>query len=144
MSASTPESLLELRFRSSPDRMSGVRNHLRKAIPLCGFDEQTTAEIVLAIGEACQNVMQHAYGKDEPGDIMVSLSRDEAVLIVRVSDSAAPVDPTMVKPRGLEDLRPGGLGTHFIKQLMDSVAFLPASDGVGNVLQMTKKMGVPS
>lgn len=144
MSAETPESLLELRFRSHPDRMSGVRSRLRKAIPLCGFDEQTTAEIVLAVGEACQNVMQHAYGKDEPGDIMVSLSRDEAALIVSVSDSAAPVDPTAVRPRALEDLRPGGLGTHFIEQLMDTVAFLPASDGVGNVLRMTKKMAVRS
>ena len=68
------------------------------------------------------------------------MTRSEDGVVVRVRDFAAPVDPEKLKPRDLADVRPGGLGIHFIKNLMDSAVFLPGADGIGNVLQMTKRV----
>jgi sigma-B regulation protein RsbU (phosphoserine phosphatase) len=48
-----------------------------------------------------------------------------------------------IHPRPLDELRPGGLGTHFIRTVMDEVAFLPPPAGAGNLLQMTKRIGEP-
>jgi anti-sigma regulatory factor (Ser/Thr protein kinase) len=119
--------------------MSLVRETLRSAARHCGFDPDATKDLVLAVCEACQNVVQHGYAGQEPGDIVLTMARSEDGVIVRIRDFAAPVDPTKIKSRDLDDVRPGGLGIHFITRLMDSAEFLPGADGIGNVLQMTKR-----
>ena len=43
-----------------------------------------------------------------------------------------------MRPRDLDDIRPGGLGTHFIREVMDRVAFLTPADGRGNLLELIK------
>lgn len=140
MSGATEEPICELRIPAFADRMSLVRVTLRGAAHHCGFDTSTTKDLVLAVCEACQNVVQHGYAGQEPGDIILSIARSEDGVIIRVRDFAAPVDPAKIKPRDLDDVRPGGLGIHFIENLMDSAVFLPGADGIGNVLQMTKRI----
>ncbi len=139
MSDAGDQPLLELRVPARPDRMAPLRASLRGLARHCDFDADSTEDIVLAVGEACQNIIQHGYRNAAGGDIVITILRDSADLIFRVSDDAPPLDPAQVHPRALDDLRPGGLGTHFIQELMDSVEFRPAADGVGNVLEMTKK-----
>ncbi len=134
--------LLELRIPARADRMAPLRASLRGLARHCDFDADSTEDIVLAVGEACQNIIQHGYRDTAAGDIVVTILRDGESLIFRVSDDAPPLDPSRVRPRALDDLRPGGLGTHFIQELMDRVEFRPAADGVGNVLEMTKMGGL--
>jgi len=50
------------------------------------------------------------------------------------------VDVSKVKPRDLEDIRPGGLGTHFIREVMDEVEFLRPPNDSGNILRMVKRI----
>jgi sigma-B regulation protein RsbU (phosphoserine phosphatase) len=139
MSRAGDQPLLELRFPARADRMAPLRASLRGLARHCDFDAASTEDIVLAVGEVCQNIIQHGYPDTAAGDIVITILRDSADLTFRVSDDAPPFDPARVHPRALDDVRPGGLGTHFIRELMDSVEFRPAADGVGNVLEMTKK-----
>jgi len=144
MSDVTEEPIFELRIPAFADRMSLVRLTLRGAAQHCGFDAAATQDLVLAVCEACQNVIQHGYAGREAGDLVLSVARGDDVVIVRVRDFAPPVDPEKIRPRDLADIRPGGLGIHFIENLMDSAVFLPGADGIGNVLQMTKRLeGTP-
>ena len=140
MSDVAEEPIVELRIPALADRMSLVRATLRSAAQHCGFDDSSTQDLVLAVCEACQNVIQHGYAGQETGDVVLTMTRSDDGVVVRVRDFAAPVDPEIIKPRDLTDVRPGGLGIHFIKNLMDSAVFLPGPDGIGNVLQMTKKV----
>ena len=142
MSLAAEESIVELRFPACADRMALVRETVRSAARYCGFDEPATRDIVLAVGEACQNVILHAYAGRDVGDIVLGILRGTDRIVLRVSDFAPPIDPAAVKPRDLSELRPGGLGIHFIQELMDTADFHPAPDGVGNVLQMTKKTSI--
>ena len=136
--------IVELRIPAYADRMSLVRTTLRSAAEHCGFDASATRDLVLAVCEACQNVMQHGYAGQETGDIVLSMARRDDDVIVSVRDFAAPVDPEKIRPRDLADVRPGGLGIHFIENLMDSAVFLPVAEGIGNFLQMTKRVNVTS
>ena len=138
MTAAAEESLVELRFPARPHCMAMVRPSIRSAARYCGFDEPATHDIVLAVSEACQNVILHAYAGHETGDIVLRILRRKDGIVLRVTDFAPSIDTAAVKPRHLDDLRPGGLGTHFIRELMDSADFLPGPDGVGNILQMIK------
>ncbi|MGA8259306.1 MAG: ATP-binding protein, partial [Arenicellales bacterium] len=55
-------------------------------------------------------------------------------------DFAEPIDTSQVKPRPLDTIRPGGLGTHFMREVMDEVEFLPPPFGGGNLLRMVKRI----
>ena len=142
--APTEELIVELRFPARPDRMTLVRSTVRGAAVFCGLDPATTQEIVLAVGEACQNVMQHAYTGLVTGDILLTILRNDDALVLRVTDFAPPIDLSKVRSRDVSEIRPGGLGVHFIEALMDSAVLRHCPDGTGNILEMTKRMGVPA
>jgi anti-sigma regulatory factor (Ser/Thr protein kinase) len=139
MSLIGEECLIELRFPAQANRMALVRAAVRGAARFCGFDEQTTADIVLAVGEACQNVILHAYAGRDDGTVILGILRGGDGLVLRLTDFGRAIDPAALRARDLHDLRPGGLGVHFIQALMDSADFGRTPDGRGNVLRMTKQ-----
>lgn len=139
----TGEALLEMRFVARPDRLKLIRSSIRSTALMCGFDDEAAQNIVLAIDEACQNIIVHGYGRGVEGAVILSLFRHNGGILVHLCDFARPVDPAKVKPRDLTDIRPGKLGSHFIREIMDTVQFRPAPDGKGNLLEMTKRIGEP-
>ena len=104
------------------------------------LEEPLRPRIVLAVDEACQNVIRHAYCGDAGGDIVLEIERRGDILIFSLRDFAPPIDPTRVKPRDLDDVRPGGLGTHFIRDVMDEADFTSPPSGDGNLLRMVKRI----
>ena len=139
MITSGAEYVLELRFPAQANRMVMVRDVVRSAARFCGFDELAIQDIVLAVGEACQNVILHAYEGRGDGPILLDILDSADRMILRVTDFGPAVPPAEVQPRDLRELRPGGLGTYFIHKLMDTTDFGRSPSGIGNVLQMTKK-----
>ena len=96
-------------------------------------------ELVLAIAEAAQNIVKHAY-KDvtETKDIMqIKISFKDNELTIGFYDKGKPVNRENIKHRKLDDIKPGGLGTFFIQQIMDEVVFKEAT-GWHNHLVLTK------
>jgi anti-sigma regulatory factor (Ser/Thr protein kinase) len=141
------ELLLELHFTAHADRLKLVRGCIRTAAQMCGFDDQTAQSIVLAVDEACQNIIVHGYGSRGVGAVILGLFQSDSGILVRLRDFAPQVDPTKIKPRDLNDVRPGKLGSHFIREIMDTVEFRPVPEGpvgMGNLLEMTKQLGEPS
>jgi len=121
------------------DNLKKIRKFVRNYIAKCDRLESFSDEIVLAIDEACQNVIRHAY-KDKEGDVAVKLSFRNNEFIVSIEDNGIPVIPEKIKPRDIEDIKPGGLGTFFINQIMDSVSFQLTSPHWVNCLTMKKKL----
>ena len=74
------------------------------------------------------------------GDILIHVWRDRDRIVFDIVDFAPPVDPRRVKPRALDDVRPGGLGTHFINECMDECEFRAPPAGAGNRLRMAKRI----
>lgn len=131
---------LDRRFPARPDRLCDIRRAVAETAGSLGCPEPLVHDVVLAVDEACQNIIRHAYGGHD-GDIQVQLECRDRRLVVRLIDFAAPVDVARIAPRPLDDLRPGGLGTHFMRAVMDEVAFVPPPAGAGNMLQMVKRIG---
>jgi len=135
--------LVESRVPARADRLKLLRGSVRAAARMCGLDDSTAQSVVLAVDEACQNVVVHGYADrkaGEPeGEIVLTLARCAEGLLVRLRDFAPPVDAARIRPRDLADLRPGKLGTHFIREIMDAAAYRPAPQGRGNVLEMVKR-----
>ena len=116
-----------------------IRDFVRGYIDKCEGLESYKDEIVLAIDEACQNVVRHAY-RDKNGNVAIKLSFQNKEFIVSLEDDGTPAIPEKIKPRNIEDIKPGGLGTFFINQIMDSVSFQLTSPHWVNCLIMKKKI----
>jgi anti-sigma regulatory factor (Ser/Thr protein kinase) len=135
------EQLVSLTFSCRASRLKLLRCVIRDAAELVGLDDAATDAVVLAVNEACMNIMQHAYAMDPQGKIDVMISREQDAIVFRLRDYADPIDTDDVKSRDLEDVRPGGLGVHFISSLMDECGFLDLPGGGGNLFEMKKLIG---
>lgn len=131
---------LELRFPAQPGELRGMREALRERLRAWRLDEECASDVVMAVDEACQNVIRHAYRGDPDGVIELEVRRAEGELQIAVRDFAPSVDPARIRPRPLDELRPGGLGTHLIRSTMDHTEFCKPPSGPGNLLRMVKKL----
>lgn len=94
----------------------------------------------MAVDEACQNVIRHGYRWDPEGTIVLEIERHGDDLVLSLRDFAPKVDPARVKPRDLDETRPGGLGTHLIRTVMDRAEFVPTPRERGNLLRLVKRI----
>ncbi len=132
--------VLELRFPSCSDRLKVVRAVVCATANMYGFSTNDVNSMVLAVNEACMNIIQHAYGGECIGDIVLEILDRSDRLVFRLTDFAEPVDRSAIKPRDLNDIRPGGLGVHLINQVMDEVHYSEAPGHHGNVIEMIKNI----
>ena len=90
-------------------------------------------ELVLAIAEAAQNIVKHAYKgiKDTNDHMQIKISLNDGQLEIGFFDKGKPVVSENIQYRKLDDIKPGGLGTYFIKQIMDDAVFKKDRTTVG-------------
>ncbi len=127
-----------LTVASDPKHMKLVRALVCAAAEAVGFDKNDVNHLCLAVDEACTNVIRHAYLGDHTKRIEVRLGLHADRLDVALLDWGRKVDPASIKPRDLADVRPGGLGVHFIREIMDEVVYDPS--GECTELRMTKRL----
>jgi sigma-B regulation protein RsbU (phosphoserine phosphatase) len=132
--------LLKHRFPARAGELRSIREVVRRAALGQGCAADCAGDIVMAVDEACQNIIRHAYAGRGDGEIVLEIERAGEELLVSLRDFAPTVDPSRVQPRDLADLRPGGLGTHLIREVMDGASFAPAPPGGGNLFRMSKRI----
>ena len=98
--------------------------------------------LVLALDEACSNLLKHAP-RSGPEQIHVRAEVLPDLIRFAICDFCGPDDISTIKPRELGIVRPGGLGTHFIGEIMDRVAYEPDPDRPDRMVLVLEK-GVPT
>ncbi len=133
-------SLLDLEFPARPERMREVRAALRTALDRQDVAPELRDTLVLAVDEACTNIIRHAYRGACDQTIALHLAREQDMLVFELRDAAPAVDPARLKMRDLSECKPGGLGVALINALMDDWKLEPLAGGKGNVLRMRKRL----
>lgn len=140
---------LELQFPSDPRVLHIVRSVVGQTAALSGFDEDEAQFIMLAVDEACANIIRHAYAGRSDGRIVLSCTAGSDRVEFRLFDQGKSATPEQMKPRPLQpgalcctvdDLRPGGLGLHLIQSIMDEVRYRANAGGRGNELFLAKSL----
>jgi sigma-B regulation protein RsbU (phosphoserine phosphatase) len=132
--------VLELRFAADPKRLKMVRDHVRVAATQLACTKKLVSDLIIAVNEACMNIMEHAYKGDRSGEIVLVINNNGDEIEVVLTDFAEPIDFGAIQARDPDDLRPGGLGTFFIQEIMDECSYAHLHDVGGNVLRMTKRI----
>jgi len=82
---------------------------------------------------------RHTYKNDPDQNIEIVGSFDTKALHISLRDFGPKPDLSKVQSRSLEHVRPGGLGCHFIKEIMDEVEYDVQTYDIGTELKLVKK-----
>jgi serine/threonine-protein kinase RsbW len=132
---------LKLKIESQTHNLLLVRDVVSDAARKFGFVEEDINKIVLAVDEACTNIIKHGYNYDPDKDINITILMRDGEFTVIIRDKGRVFDPESVKiPDMKEYLRQykvGGLGMYLMKKLMDEVEY-DIQPGVRNEVKLTK------
>jgi len=133
---------VRLKIRSQTQFLSGARAMVSNVAQRAGFSDAACSKIALAVDEALCNVIKHGYQRSPEGWIWLDVWIDTEPrpgIRIRLQDRATQVDPDRIRSRDLDDVRPGGLGVHIIKEVMDDVSY-EKREGGGMQLTMRKNL----
>jgi serine/threonine-protein kinase RsbW len=126
---------------SHPKYLSIVRSVTGKMAQIYEITESLTEDMKLAVDEACANVIKHAYRGDITKKIVLKYKITKKSFNVIIEDSGIKAQTDLIKGRSLDDIRPGGLGIHFIKRVFDVFQF-DETKKKGNRLILIKSMDI--
>lgn len=129
-----------LHLTSDARQLGPIRDDIRDWVAAHGWNEMRVADVVLAADEALTNVIRHGYQNetDRPIDVWLRSARDgEPGIEIEIRDYGRQVPLDAICGRNLDEPRPGGLGVHLIRSLMDEAVYSHA-DGGGMRLIMRK------
>ena len=123
--------LLRLELPSNPEVLCVVRSAMMRLSEELGFPGGECRALTRAVDEALANIIRHAYG-GRPGQPIELLCRrmkartsrkQQAGLEIVLVDHGAAADRKALCGRSLDDVRPGGLGLHFIQGGVDVMQY---------------------
>lgn len=122
---------------SDPKYLCVVRTVSAKMGELYGLNNEETEDVIHAVDEACSNAIKYACRGDTSQKIVVKFKLTMRGFEVIIEDTGIKTDPDAIKGRDLDDVRPGGLGVHFIKKAFD-IFYFDEKKKTGNRLMLTK------
>ena len=135
------------------DQVQSLCAFVAQAAQAAGLAGDVIFHLELCCDEASTNIIEHAYGGEDVGNIQATCEATPEAFRVVLRDHGQPFDPSQVphppqlreqEPDGdasltdvLDHLQVGGLGIHFMRQLMDEVHY-SFDDTDGNKLVLVK------
>ena len=122
---------LELDLAAEPGSLAVMRRALQDWLPRVGLDERTAYDVLVAVGEAAANAIEHAYGPSAARfALAAAIESGELAITVRDEGSWRP-------PRGSHR----GRGIAMMRDLMDHVQ-VDSHEG-GTVVSMRRRLERP-
>lgn len=73
-------------FAAIPAELGGLRAVMRSWLASQRVNEWDTNDILLAVGEAASNAIEHAFLNGTPGRLEIDAVRDGAFIVIRIRD----------------------------------------------------------
>lgn len=133
----TNAAIIRMVINTQPRLMHILRGVVRYYAREGGFSDSEVNALAMAVDEAATNVIRHTYRGSPSGrmalEVMDYADRLEFVL----EDSGPKVQSERIRHRPLNEVRPGGLGTFFMKCFTDRCSYDEAFTE-GNRLRLVK------
>ncbi|MDQ3570234.1 MAG: ATP-binding protein [Actinomycetota bacterium] len=106
-----------------------------------GAEPDDRADVVLALDEACANVIRHAFPDGAPGTIRLRAEIGDGAVTVQVEDDGVGFDAFEVTRSEPAPEDTSGRGLHMIRTLMTTVQLESPTETGGTRLRMQKRLG---
>lgn len=127
MQSNNKKFIKELVVKSSTDNLAQVRDFVQSAAQESGFSNDNIGKIVLAVDEACTNIIKHAYKYSPAGEIYIGIKLEKEKFIISIIDEGGHFNPDIIPEPDLQEYykkrKVGGLGMYLMKKLMDEVKY---------------------
>ena len=131
--SSKAQRTFERSFAARAEELRVLRGAARSWLDEQGLDSEERDEIVLALGEACANAVEHAYADDATGEVHVGISTVEDALEVVVRDFGR----WRVVPHDDPDR---GRGQEIMRAVSESVDVESTSDGTTVTMRFRRRV----
>ena len=125
--------------RLLPRTRQAVAGYLEEA----GTEEDARADVVLALDEACANVIRHAFPNGTLGTIRLRAEIGDDAVTVQVEDDGVGFDPDATTGRP-DPEQTSGRGLYMIRKLMTTVQLESPTETGGTRLRMQKRLDEPA
>ncbi len=120
--------ILKLTIPAKLEYLNVAIGFVREAARIAGFAENDLEWIDLAVEEAVDNVVEHAFSVDEEPDMFdIICERFSLGMRIRIKEKGMPFDPQYVpeyKPSmNLDQADASGMGLFLMRKMMDEVSF---------------------
>lgn len=126
---------------AAPSSIRRSRALVERVSEAAGASDALLFALKLAVDEAVSNVVEHAYKGREDGTFTVRIEADDDRFRIEITDTGPCFDPTAAPAPDLDadwnERTVGGLGLHFVRQVVDDLSY--SSDETGNHLVLIKK-----
>ena len=129
---------MKFEILSDPANLKVVRQKVRIAVENFNPKYKDIDALILAIDEAVQNIIRYAYEMDKTKKIIFEVYKSDNLITFEIRDFGKQAPIEKIKPRDLEDVKPGGLGVHFIKSIAKEVDYIHQNDGDGGTKLILK------
>jgi anti-sigma regulatory factor (Ser/Thr protein kinase) len=121
-------------FSSESAHLAKVREGVRDFLGGSGFAEEEEARIIMALDEACTNIIRHAHaGVVKSVRLEMTRLRNRLRFVLR--DYGEPFHPPAIPVRDLKTIEPGGYGLLIIRTVFDHVDYAPQAKGTRLTLE---------
>ncbi|MCU0331715.1 MAG: ATP-binding protein [Candidatus Kapabacteria bacterium] len=128
---------------ATTDHLGEVRRFISDRMRTCGCNEFEEHGVILAVDEACSNLMLHAYQNDPSKSIALRIDISDTGIDVRIMDTARPFDPSSTTLPNMtsyfEERRSGGLGILIMSRVMDEISYRTTDNGMNELLLRKKR-----
>lgn len=133
----------KLVIKSRTENLSVIRSFVQAAAEEAGISQENTSDILLAVDEACTNIIKHAYKSFPDGEIIITLGYSAEKFTITIIDYGSAFSPDAVPKPDLQEYyrqrRIGGLGMYLMKTLMDDVHYV-SIPGKYNQVSLSKNL----
>jgi serine/threonine-protein kinase RsbW len=131
--------VLRFMIPGKPEYVRTVRMAISSLAGGAGFDVEAVEDIMVAVSEACSNIVCHGVGvRDATYEVSCEMLGDR--IVIRVENPPAGPEGGAYQEHRFVSFREGGLCLNIIRALMDEVDVL-SDAGRGARIQMIKYVG---
>jgi serine/threonine-protein kinase RsbW len=107
-------------FEATKENLKHIRNFVEQNLIDFKINPKTVFELKLVVGESISNIIKYGYKESDPKNkIFVEVDFIDNELEIHIYDNGIKVTKDMVKHRDIDDVKPGKIGSYFIKNIMD-------------------------
>lgn len=133
----------KLQVKSRTENLSVIRDFVSSIAKSAGLSSEQIDDIILAVDEACTNVIKHAYKYSPDENILIEVSYNSSEFTITITDNGLSFDPEVIPSPDIQkyyrEHRVGGLGMYLMKTLMDEVEYTSVP-GKYNKVHLRKKI----
>ena len=124
-------------------QLHAIRQFILSTISEIGIENDELSQIVVAVDEACTNIIRYGYKEQYGHELRISVHNTDQQIAIHIMDCGEPFNPQSVNAPNMKEYftqcRSGGLGIALINKVMDSINYKPASQSHHwNTLILTK------